>query len=341
MARTSMKPNAEASATTTATASGKVILCGEHAVVYGHPAIAVPVQQVRATATVTAGPPGAGCVLHALDLGREIRLAEAPEDDPLALTLRLALAELGLAGPDPSSEPDWTVTLRSQIPIASGLGSGAAVSTALVRALFRHAGRVPEPATVSRLVFRTEELHHGTPSGIDNTVIAYEQPVWFVRGQPPETFTPARPFTLAIADSGIPSPTRETVGDVRRGWQADPARYEALFRAIGEVVVAARRALGTGDVAELGRLFRRNQALLRELGVSSAPLEQLVDAAERAGALGAKLSGGGRGGNVIALVTPEHEEAVRQALLQAGARRVIVTRYQRSTANNQPSAANG
>ena len=326
----------ESARTTTATASGKVILCGEHAVVYGHPAIAVPVQQVRATATVTAGPPGAGCVLRALDLGQEIRLAEAPEDDPLALILRLALAELGLA-----QEPDWTVTVHSQIPMASGLGSGAAVSTALVRALFRHAGRAPEPATVSRLVFRTEELHHGTPSGIDNTVIAYERPVWFVRGQPPETFTPAQPFTLAIADSGIPSPTRETVGDVRRAWQADPARYEALFQAIGQVVVAARRALETGDMAELGRLFRRNQALLRELGVSSEPLERLVAAAEEAGALGAKLSGGGRGGNVIALVTPETEEAVGRAMRRAGARQVIVTRYRPSTANTQQSTARG
>ncbi len=323
----------ERSQTSTASAAGKVILCGEHAVVYGRPAIAAPVQQVRATARVTAGEPGSGCVLHALDLDRVIRLAQAPEDDPLALILRLTLAELGLP-----QEPDWEITLHSQIPMASGLGSGAAVSTALVRALFRHAGRRPDPATVSRLVFRVEELHHGTPSGIDNTVIAYERPVWFVRGQPPLIFTPARPFTLAIADSGIPSPTRETVGRVRRAWQAEPARYEALFDEIGEVVVAARQALEQGEIAELGRLFRRNQALLRELGVSSEPLERLVAAGEVAGALGAKLSGGGWGGNIIALVEPETTEAVRQALLQAGARQVIVTRYQPSADPQEPTA---
>ena len=305
---------------TTSTASGKIILFGEHAVVYGRPAIAAPVAQVRATATVTDARPGSGCILVAQDLGEEIRLAEAEADHPLALVLRLALDAAGIA-----DEPDWRVVLSSDIPIASGLGSGAAISAALVRAALTHAGQPAPAETVSRLVYRSEELFHGTPSGIDNTVIAYERPVWFVKGQPPESFAVGQPFTLAIADSGIASPTKESVGDVRRAWEADPAAYETIFQRIADVVHGARRAIADGNLPAIGALMNANQQRLEALGVSSPALEKLIAAAREAGAAGAKLSGGGRGGNVIALVDDENVAKVQAALLSAGAERVILT----------------
>jgi len=305
---------------TTSTASGKIILFGEHAVVYARPAIAVPVSHVRATATVTDAPPGSGCRLIAQDIGQDVGLADAPADDPLALILRLALAEAGIA-----HEPDWRIVLTSEIPIASGLGSGAAISSALVRAVLTHAGQSAPPETVSRLVYRSEELFHGTPSGIDNTVIAYERPVWFVKGRPPETFPVAHPFTLAIADSGIPSPTKESVGDVRRAWEDDPATYESIFHRMADIVHGARRAIRDGNFAALGLLMNANQQRLEEIGVSSPALETLIQAARDAGAQGAKLSGGGRGGNVIALVDAQSTGPVQAALLAAGAKRVILT----------------
>lgn len=305
---------------TTATAPGKVILLGEHAVVYGRPAIAAPVWQTVATAAVTSLAPGSGCVIAAQDLSETVRLRDGAADQPLALVTRLALAELGI-----DREPDWQIDLRSTIPIASGLGSGAALSTALVRALFAQVGQVAEPQTVSRIVYESERIYHGTPSGIDNTVIAYGTPIWFVRGQPAEAFVPPVPFTLAIADSGIRSPTKETVGDVRRGWEAQPSRYEALFDAIAAVVHAGRKAIAAGDLARLGELMDEDHALLAQLGVSSDPLERLVSAARAAGALGAKLSGGGRGGNVIALVEPACRQRVAEAFLAAGAAGVIST----------------
>ncbi len=305
---------------TTATAPGKTILVGEHAVVYGRPAIATPVWQVVATATVEAGAPGAGLQLRAPDAGLALRLRDASEQEPLALVVRLALAHLDLA-----AEPDWDVEIRSEIPIAGGLGSGAAASAALVRALFAHAGRTLSPTALAALVYESERLYHGTPSGIDNTVIAYGQPVWFVRGQPPEPITPHAPFLLLIADSGLPSPTKESVGDVRRGWQAEPARYERRFDAIAELVREARAAIEQGEVANLGRILDRNHALLAALGVSAPPLERLVGAARQAGALGAKLSGGGRGGNVIALVTAASAAPVQAALRAAGAKRLLET----------------
>ena len=307
-------------------AAGKIILFGEHAVVYGRPALAVPVAQVQATATVEAGAAGTGLIILAEDLGEQIALRDAPADHPLAVAARLTLAHLD------RGEPDWRVTVRSTIPIAGGMGSGAAVSTALVRALADAANTqypIPNlplsPATISALVYEVEQLHHGTPSGVDNTVIAYGRPVYFVRGRPPQPFPIGRPFVLAIANSGIASPTRIAVADVRRGWEREPTRFEALFDRIAAIVEAARQAIADGEPEKLGPLMDENHALLAGLGVSCPELDALAAAARGAGAAGAKLSGAGRGGNLIALVTAATAPAVAEALRKAGAARVIVT----------------
>lgn len=312
-----------------ATAPGKIILCGEHAVVYGRPGLAVPVWDVTARASIavddtsTDGLVG-GCVIVAHDLDKTIDVHDAPADNPLAFAVRAACAEVGLA-----QLPNWRIDLRSTIPIAGGLGSGAAVSAALMRAVFAQAGREVGDERLSELVYEVECLHHGTPSGIDNTVIAYGAPVWFVKGEKPKPFTPRLRFTLVIADSGVLGPTRETVSDVRRGWQADTKQFDAWFDEIESLVRAARGIIeateADGALPKLGSLFNQNQQVLAKLGVSSPLLDRLVDCALDAGAFGAKLSGGGRGGNVIALVDESTRDAVANALLAGGAQRVIVT----------------
>jgi mevalonate kinase len=304
----------------TASAPGKVILVGEHAVVYGRPAIAVPVWERVARATIQPGAAGSGCWISVRDLNRRFHLAHAPDQDAMALVARATLAQLDLP-----PNPDWQIELTSEIPIASGLGSGAALNAALVRALYAQAGQTPDPAQVSSLVYLGEQIYHGTPSGIDNTVVAYGQPVWYVKGTPPTVFTPAKAFTLAIADSGVASPTRETVGAVRRRHDAEPERYERYFDAIGELVWEARQAIETGRSEALGPIFNRNHALLQAIGVSTPQLDQLVAAAKDAGALGAKLSGGGGGGNIIALIEKDNAPVVALALQRAGAIRVVIT----------------
>jgi mevalonate kinase len=300
-----------------AAAPGKVILFGEHAVVYGRPALAVPVAQVRAVATVEPG--GAALAIEAVDLRRRYDLAAAAAHDPLALAARLVIGA-GLSVP-----PAGVVRIESTIPIASGLGSGAAVCTALVRALAAALDLELSTAEVSAMVFETETVLHGTPSGIDNTVVAFEQPVYFVRGQPPVPLRVGKPFHLLVADTGRPSPTRRAVGDVRAAYEREPARLTALFDEIAGVVDDARRRIESGQPAALGPLMTRNQALLRGLGVSSPELDDLAARAVAAGALGAKLSGAGRGGNLLALVTPETAAAVGTALLAGGAVGVIET----------------
>jgi len=304
-----------------ASACGKIILFGEHAVVYGRPAIAVPVTQVQATAIIEPG--GHGLTIHAADIDQALAAEPTNAIDPLATIVNLTLVHLNCP------LPDLEITIRSTIPIASGLGSGAAVSTAIVRALAQFVGRDDiSPDVVSDLVYEVEKLYHGTPSGIDNTVIAYQKPVYFVRGQAIQTFTVARPFKVAIGHTGVASPTKIAVGDVRQGWEIDRARYEAWFDRIGAIVQQARSAIESGANDRLGPLMDQNQVLLRDLDVSSVELERLIFAAKRAGASGAKLVGGGRGGNMIALVDERNGEAVTAALKDAGAVNVIITEIQ-------------
>ena len=303
-------------------APGKIILFGEHAVVYGQPAIAVPVSQVRATVTVTpnpAGEPGDVRIL-APAVGLDSPWARLAPENPVGAALRGVASALGV-----DAFPACTFQIVSTIPVASGLGSGAAVSVAVIRAAAEFLGHPLPDEQVSALAFEIEKIHHGTPSGIDNTVVAYAQPVCFVRGQPVELFTVARPFTLVIGDTGVAALTKESVGDVRKGWQADALRYERLFTAIRGVAQAARAAIEAGTPVKLGSLMDENHALLQKLEVSSPALDRLVGAAKAAGALGAKLSGGGRGGNMIALVEPGDSETVAAALLEAGAVNTIIT----------------
>ena len=310
------------SSTTVVGAPGKIILFGEHAVVYGRPAIAVPVTQVRAMATVADAPAGTGIVIRAQDLGRE-HVVGAPTDEqtePLEMIVRLTLEHLGVR-----TLPHLLIAISSTIPIGSGMGSSAAVSASVTRALAQHMGASLSDAEVSSLVYETEILHHGTPSGIDNTVVSYAKPVYFCRGEELDTIQVGRPFTVVVGDTGIFSPTKVAVGDVRAAWEADKARYEQLFDAIGEIAARARTAIVRGETSALGPLMDDNQELLRRIQVSSPELERLIASAKEAGAAGAKLCGAGRGGNMIALVTGEVQGRVVDALLSAGAHRVLVS----------------
>jgi len=302
-------------------APGKVILFGEHAVVYGRPAIAVPVTQVEARVTVERGV--GGILIQAKDLGLSHTMGESPVDEALEPVVSLVESTLECLGVRPP--PPLVITITSSIPIARGLGSGAAVSTALVRGLSEHFGRELGPEEVSALVYEAEKFHHGTPSGIDNTVISYGRPIYFVRGEPPQIFKVGKPFLLAIGDSGVKSPTKVVVEEVRRRWEREPSRYDPLFDQIGQVVERAKEKMEEGNLEGLGSLMNENQALLRDLGVSSPQLDSLVKVAREAGALGGKLSGAGRGGSVIALIEERTREAVMTALERGGALRVITT----------------
>jgi mevalonate kinase len=304
---------------TKSSASGKIILFGEHAVVYGRPALAVPVTQVHAEADVS-NSARAGIWIDAPDINLRAELITLPSDHPIASVIHNFLF-LSRVSPFPNLE----IKITSTIPVASGLGSGAAVTVALTRSLAAQLNYSMADEEVNAFAYEIEKLHHGTPSGIDNTVVTYAKPVYFVKGQPMEIFKVGQPFTIVIADTGISAPTKESVSDVRRLWLNDKSRWETVFDKIGEVSFTARRAIEAGKPELLGELMNENHALLRRLTVSSPELDQLVEAALNAGAGGAKLSGGGRGGNLIALAQPEIAESVSSSLKKAGAKNTIIT----------------
>lgn len=300
----------------TYSAPAKIILFGEHAVVYGEPAIAAPFRALQAQVTAMPAPYGSGLSIIGAASGvtLHVSLANDTPDNALIYAAQLVLRALD------KPPPDLTLELRSNIPIGGGFGSGAAVSAALMRALSAALGTPLSGETLNSLVYQVEQLHHGTPSGIDNTVIVYDQPVYFVRGKPPMTFRVGAPLTFLVADTGVSASTRETVGDVRRLYNRDQAHYGAIIAEIGALVRKARTLIGSGGACEeLGELMNANHALLRALSVSSAQLDHLCAVARSSGAYGAKLSGGGRGGSLIALTEPDLAPSVSSALREAGA----------------------
>ena len=305
-----------------ASAPGKVILFGEHAVVYDRPAIAVPIPQVKARTIVTANPKGTPGALHivAPNIGLEANLGELPPDNPLAAAIHSVFTALRV-----QRIPACNLRISSTIPVAAGMGSGASVTVSILRALSAFLGHPLHDEQVSNLTYEVEKLHHGTPSGIDNTVITYRKPVFFIRDQPIQIIDVSQPFTLVIADTGVTSPTAITVRDVQSAWKTNYIHYEKIFDAVGRITHSAREAIESGHPEKLGPLMDKNHELLQAMDVSSPKLNHLVQAARTAGALGAKLSGGGRGGNLISLVMPNNSERVVKTLLEEGAVRTIVS----------------
>lgn len=302
--------------TVSASAPGKVILFGEHAVVYGYPAIAVPVKQLSAIATIKASDGLRKILINAWDIDLHTRLESLPSDHPLALAIYGALTELQITNP-----PSFKINISSTIPIAGGLGSGAAVSVAIIRAISRFFGVPMTNGQISNLAFEVEKKHHGRPSGIDNTVITYAQPIYFQREKPFEILTLKQQFTLLIADTGIVSPTANAVAGVKQRYEENTNLYIKLFEEIGEISFRAKNIINTQNPVQLGPLMSHNHHLLQQIGVSCDSLDRLVSTATKAGAYGAKLSGGGLGGNMIALIPSTEVQKFSDLLLANGAKR--------------------
>jgi hydroxymethylglutaryl-CoA reductase len=300
-------------------AYGKVILFGEHAVVYGRPALAAGLDAgVRLEAVV---PRPRGARLRVAGWG-----LEADEDSPGALGA--ALKRLTELVPGPGFE----ASLGVELPLGAGLGGSAALSVALVRALAAARGESLPAARVRELAHELEKVFHGTPSGLDDTVATHGGLCLFYRdGLPPGAPWPASaeplgaqsarlPFelpSLVIGQTGVPRATRDMLAGVRRRWETDRAGTDRLFERIECCLRLGLEALPGRDFAAFGRAMLDNQACLGELGVSIPEIERMVSLALGAGALGAKLTGAGGGGGVIALA-PGREAAVAEAWTRAG-----------------------
>jgi mevalonate kinase len=271
-------------------AYGKVILLGEHAVVYGVPALAVGIDRgaIARAEPLARGPSR----LHIR--GTRAVLADEPDSD-VARAFREVLAACGQAQP-------VHVEVSTDLPAGAGLGCSAALGVAIVRSLESLAGEAGGPVdqTIDRAM-AWERVFHGNPSGVDATVAATGGCRWFVRGGANEALRLGAPLSLAIGHTGLPSSTKGMVEGVARLKQRRPDAVTKTFEGIEALVTNARGALEAGDVRSLGKLFDLNQMLLAGLFVSSTEIERLCELARRAGALGAKLTGAGGGGCVAAL----------------------------------------
>lgn len=296
---------------------GKIILLGEHSVVYGYRAIAAPINlAIRAEVTrAEAGHPVAKSELVISGWDSD-PAAHNPDGAALAERVATLIAtRLGVA------EIPVRVEVFPELPRASGLGASAALAVSVIRALVHSFGLSLSEEEISQLAFECEQLVHGTPSGIDNTVATFGQTILFRKtdaGNEIEELDIPVPIPVVVGLTGVRSLTADTVGRVHAGWQKNPQHYEAIFSEIDGLVGTGVEALRRGDLPVLGEVMNLNHGLLNALQVSSPELEALVDLARRSGALGAKLTGGGGGGAMIAIAEPGRIHSVANTLDVAG-----------------------
>ena len=275
-------------------AHSKIILMGEHAVVYGYPAIALPLNDIQVTCRIVP--------------------AETPwqlfEADTLSMAVFASLEQLGIDNAKIRCQVD------SMVPEKRGMGSSAAVSIAAIRAVFDYYQAPLDKETLEILVNRGEMIAHMNPSGLDAKTCLSDVAIKFIRNVGFSELEVDLDAYLVIADTGIHGHTREAIQKVEKvGKTALPA-----FHKIGLLTQQAEQALASKDLVNLGQALSACHIALASIGVSCPEADELVTTAQKAGALGAKMSGGGLGGCIIALVdTQEKAVEIAAQLREKGA----------------------
>jgi hydroxymethylglutaryl-CoA reductase len=305
-------------------ACGKVILLGEHAVVYGRPALALPIP-LAVEAVAMKGGDGINLVIPRWGLEQKVRASNA---QGLSGILYQVLEQLELA------TESMTIEVIPHVPRAMGLGGSSALAVAIIRALDHSFALKLGNARINELAYECEKAAHGTPSGIDNTIATYGTPLIYRRAgvdsSDPmgsarfEELKLAEPVPLVIGITGRESLTANTVARVRKAWETHQARYDGIFDQIAALTQAGVDALRDAHFRELGELMNLCQGYLNALQLSTPELEELVHIARANGALGAKLTGGGGGGSMIALC-PDAQDQVANAMEAAGYHTLKVT----------------
>jgi mevalonate kinase len=295
----------------TGRAHAKAVLLGEHAVVYGAPALAVPVPQltVTATARVTDGPGGVSFTMT----GSPSRPMVTQASDGLRRLITEFMAATGVDG-----SPHLEVTVDGAIPHGRGLGSSAACARAVVHALADLYDRQITENETFDLVQTAENMAHGRSSGVDARTVGAAGPLLFQKGEAQQLAIGCYGL-LVIADSGVVGRTKDAVELLREGFAQHAGARERFVDRASRLTEVARYALADGRPEELGARLTDYHDLLRAAGLSTNGIDALVEAALTAGSLGAKITGGGLGGCVLALTRGEQAGDVIQELYAAGA----------------------
>lgn len=298
------------------TATGKIILMGEHAVVYGEPALAIPFSTTKVVATITKkeGPISLDCVFY------KGPLAHAPER---LLGLKTIIEKIMENFDRPLK--DINIKIESSIPPERGMGSSAAVAIATIRALYDYFNWSLSNDDLVRWSDISEKIIHGNPSGLDAAVIIGEESLYYIKGKPFIPFHCQLDAYLIVADTGEKGHTREAVEGVRELIQSNPDQGQAWIKELGDLANSAKTSIEENNPSLLGKLMTGAHVILDKLGVSNPTLNQLVNVALDNGALGAKLTGGGRGGCMIVLTsTKEKAKLIAGSLLDNGAKDIWI-----------------
>lgn len=288
--------------------NAKIILIGEHAVVYGQPAIALPLTTVNVKATVEDAETES-TINSSYFTGK---LADFPVSGIKHL-INYLIDKNEIENP-------LSITIKSDLPAERGMGSSAAVAVALIRAFYTYLGKPLTKTQLLNLANISEKDTHKNPSGLDAATCASEQPIWMVRNQELKTFPIKTHGYLVIADSGIKGKTSQAIAVVKEWLMHNPDETQKLISDLGQLAFNAKDALASDDIEKLGEIFNAAQAILRQLGVSCAQLDDLIALSLKNGSLGSKLTGGGKGGCFICLTKSIGDASgLSQALLDAGA----------------------
>lgn len=292
-------------------AHGKIILIGEHAVVHNEPAIAIPFTSANVEVTIEKkrGETTIDSIYH------KGKLSEAPDNlKNLTETLKAVCEYFD------TTTDNMHIKITSNIPAERGMGSSAAVATALVRALFNYFDAKLTDELLHRFVTISEVIAHGNPSGLDAKVVSSDESVYFIRNKVSEFFKVELPGYLVVADTGQQGETGAAVADVGKLVADVSTKAGLLIEELGNLTNLARKMIEKEDTIGLGKVLSEAQMRLKKLTVSNEKLDRLVETAMAQGAVGAKLTGGGRGGCMIALAdTPEVAQKISTALFDAGA----------------------
>lgn len=295
---------------------GKVILLGEHSVVYGSHAIAAPIS-LAMQAKVWDSDNGTHMLIPRWGVEEKIQKG-SDHKYSIYKSLDMILEKLDL------QDTSMKIEVIPHVPRAMGLGGSAALAVAIIRALNKHYNLKMSDEIINELAYESETLAHGNASGIDNTLATYGKFILFKRGKPSEMreIKVKEPIPIVIGLTGVESLTAKMVSNVRRAWEKNETLYDRIFNEIDDLVLQSVEAIENGKIDQLGELMNINQGLLNALQVSSRDLEDLIEISRRNGAVGAKLTGSGGGGAMVA-ICPEGTEKVAYAIRKSGYKALV------------------